>query len=78
MALELSREQLRTMILYDWKIDLNHRESHARLVAAWGDQAPSDRTVFNWFREYERGKLYVSDAPEGATVLRNEWLQFFS
>ena len=27
-----------------------------------GDQAPSDRTVFNWFREYERGKLDVSDA----------------
>jgi histone-lysine N-methyltransferase SETMAR len=63
MALELSREQFRTMILYGWKIGLNYRESHARLVAAWGDQASSDRTVLNWFHEYERGKLDVSDAP---------------
>ena len=63
MAFELSREQFRTMILYDWKIGLDYKESHARLIAAWGDQAPSDRTVLNWFHEYERGKLDVSDAP---------------
>jgi hypothetical protein len=63
MAFELSREQFRTMILYDWKIGLQYRESHASLVAAWGDQAPSDRTVLNWFHDYKRGKLDVSDAP---------------
>ena len=63
MVIELSREQFRTMILYHWKIGLNYRESHVRLVAAWGDQAPSDRTVLNWFHEYEHGKLDVSDSP---------------
>ena len=62
IAIELSREQFRTMILYDWKIGLNYRESHARLVAAWGDQAPSDRTVFNWFHECECEKLDVFDS----------------
>lgn len=63
MTHELSREQFCTMILYDWKIGLNYKESHARSVATWGAQAPSDRTVLNWFYEYERGKLDVSDSP---------------
>jgi hypothetical protein len=47
MSFQLSREQFRTMILYDWKIGLTYKDSHARLVQAWGDQAPSDRTVLN-------------------------------
>ena len=63
MTVELSREQLRTMVLYDWKIGLTYRESHARLVMTWGDQAPSDRTVLNWFHEYQRGNLKVEDDP---------------
>ena len=62
MAIELSREQFRTMILYDWKIGLNYRESHLHFVAARRDQASSDRTVLNWFHEDERGKLDVSDS----------------
>ena len=32
-------------------------------MAAWGNRAPSSRTVFNWFHEYEREKLDVSDSP---------------
>ena len=36
MAIELSREQFPTVILYDWEIGLNYRERHVRLVAAWG------------------------------------------
>ena len=36
MSVQLSREQFRTMILYDWKIGLTYKESHARLVQAWG------------------------------------------
>ncbi|CAF1911269.1 unnamed protein product [Rotaria magnacalcarata] len=30
MNFELSREQFRTMILYDWKIGLTYKDSHAR------------------------------------------------
>ncbi|CAF4222144.1 unnamed protein product [Rotaria sp. Silwood2] len=37
--------------------------SHARLVQAWGEQAPSDHTVFNWFREFQRDNFSVQDAP---------------
>lgn len=63
MTIELSREQFQTMILYDWKSGLTYKESHARLMVAWGDQAPSDRTVLNWFHEYQQGNLKVEDDP---------------
>jgi hypothetical protein len=36
MSFQLSREQFRTMILYDWKIGLTYKESHNPLVQAWG------------------------------------------
>jgi HTH domain in Mos1 transposase len=62
MSFELSREQFRTMILYDWKIGLTYKESHVRLVQAWRDQAPSDRTVLNWFHEFQQGNYNVEDA----------------
>jgi hypothetical protein len=36
MSFQLSREQFRTIILFDWKIGLTYKGSHARLVQAWG------------------------------------------
>ena len=61
MVFELSRGQFRTMILYDQKSDLNYRESHACLVVASENHAPSDRTVLNCFDGYGRGKFNVFD-----------------
>ena len=63
MSFELLREQFRTMIFYDWKIGLTYKDCHARLVQAWGSNAPSHHTVFNWFREFQRNKFCVQHAP---------------
>ena len=60
---QLSLEQLRTMILYDWKIGLTYKDCHARLVQAWKSTTPSDCTVFNWFHEFQRNKFSVQHAP---------------
>jgi histone-lysine N-methyltransferase SETMAR len=62
MSFQLSREQFRIMILYDWKIGLTYKDSHARLVQAWGNQLPSDRAVLNWFHEFQRNNFSVEDA----------------
>jgi [histone H3]-lysine36 N-dimethyltransferase SETMAR len=51
------------MILYDWKAGLTYKETHARLMQAWRDQAPSDHTVFNWFLEFQRNNFSMEDAP---------------
>ena len=61
MNFQLSREQFRTMISYDWKIGLSYKDSHVRLVQAWGDQASSESTVLNWFHEFQRENFIVED-----------------
>ena len=38
MTFQLSPQQFRTMILYDWKIGLTYKDCHARLVQAWREQ----------------------------------------
>ena len=63
MSFQLSPEQFHTMILYDWKIVLPYKDCHVRLVQAWGSNAPSDHTIFNCFREFQRNKFRVQDAP---------------
>ena len=62
MIFELSREPFRTIILYDWKIGLTYKGSHAPFDTGMGDQAASDRTVFNWFHELQRGNYSTEDA----------------
>ena len=63
MSLQLSCEQFRTVILYDWKIGLTYKDCHARLVQAWGSNAFSHHKVFNCFRQFQRNKFSVQDAP---------------
>ena len=63
MSFQLSQEQFRTMILYDWKIALTYKDYHARLVQQWGSNAPSYHTVFNWFREFQRNIFTLQHAP---------------
>ena len=54
------------MIFYDWKIVLPYKDCHARLVQAWGNNAPSNHTIFHCFREFQRNKFSVQDAPRSA------------
>ena len=60
---QLSPEQIRTIIFYNWKIGLTYKDRHARLMQAWGSNAPSHHTVFNCFREFQRNKFSVQDVP---------------
>ena len=51
------------MILYNWKIGLTYKDCHARLVQAWVSNVSSHHTVFNCFRQFQRNKFSVQDAP---------------
>ena len=64
MSFELSREQVCTMILHDWKIGLTYKNCHTHLAQAYGrSNPPSYHTVFNCFRDFQRNKFSVQDAP---------------
>jgi histone-lysine N-methyltransferase SETMAR len=59
--MELTREHFRAMIFYDYKSGLNQSDSFDRLHNAFGDEAPSRATVFNWFAEFKRGRQNLED-----------------
>ena len=69
MSFQLSPEQFRTMILYDWKIGLTYKNYHVPLVQAWEEQAPFHHTVFNWFREFQHNKFSIQDVPRSGRPL---------
>ena len=48
--------------LYDWTVGLIYKNNHTRLLKAWGDPVPLDRTVLNWFHELLQGNFSVEDA----------------
>ena len=55
--------------LYDWKIDLTYKHSHARLLQAWEGQAPTD---LNWSHEFHRNNFNIEDAARPPTITKND------
>ncbi|MEE2373769.1 transposase [Klebsiella pneumoniae] len=58
--MELSRENFRIMIYYDFKKGLSAYECEESLKSAFGDLAPSLATVYRWYKEFERGCTSVA------------------
>ncbi|GBP29408.1 hypothetical protein EVAR_22781_1 [Eumeta japonica] len=52
--MDLSRENFRSMIFYDFKCNLTVQKSLARLRTVFGDGAPFKTTIYNWFAEFKR------------------------
>ena len=61
--MELRRTHFRAMIFYDFKSGLNQQQGHSRLQAAFGDEAPSRTTIYDWFAELRRGRRSLEDDP---------------
>ena len=61
--MELQRTHFRAMIFYDFKNGLYQQQSHNRLKAAFGNEAPSRTIVYDWFAEFRRGRRSLEDDP---------------
>lgn len=59
--MNLSREHFRAMILYDFKSSLTRKQCVEKLRSAFGDEAPSKSTVYEWYAEFNRGRVTLSD-----------------
>ena len=57
--MKISRENFQAMIFYNYKCNLT--QCIARLHLAFGDEALSNRTVYNWFAEFQHGRTFLSD-----------------
>jgi histone-lysine N-methyltransferase SETMAR len=61
VAMNLCRENFRSMIFYDFRCGLSQQESCQRLKLAFGDEAPSRSSVYAWFGEFKRGRDHLHD-----------------
>lgn len=51
------------MIFYDFKSSLTPKQCIERLRSAFGDEAPSQTTVYRWHAEFNRSRTTLSDEP---------------
>ncbi|CAK1604551.1 unnamed protein product [Parnassius mnemosyne] len=62
--MELTRENSRAMIYYDFRSGLTQKQCVDRMISAFGDEAPSKTTIYRWFAEFQRVKrVKLSDDP---------------
>lgn len=64
--MEISREGFHWVIFYDFKSGLKQKQCIDRLKAAFGNEVPSEATIYNWYVEFKCGRHLVSDEPEVA------------
>ena len=55
LKMELQRTHFRAMVFYDLKSGLNQQQSHSRLQAAFGDEAPSGQQFMTGLPKFEGG-----------------------
>lgn len=60
---DISREQQRTMLLYDYKSGLNAGHSERRINQAFGEGTIGHRTAYDWFKKFQRGQFDLKDQP---------------
>lgn len=61
--MELSRENFRAMIFYDFRVGLSQQQCIDRLKTAFGDEAPSKTRVYEWYKEFKHGRSSLKDEP---------------
>lgn len=61
--MDLTRDQIRVMIYYDYKRKLSQQECLESLQKTFGDSCVSRATVYNWYAEFNRDRDHFEDEP---------------
>lgn len=59
--MELTRENFRAMIYYDFRRGLTQEQCFNQLNSTFGNEAPSTATVYRWYTEFKRGRSSLTD-----------------
>ena len=59
--MELTRENFRAMIYYDFGRGLSRQECIDQLISIFGDEVPSYATVKCWYNEFNHGRHSLTD-----------------
>ena len=74
--MNITRDEIRVMIYYDYKKSLSQQECLESLQKTFGDSSASRATVYNWYAEFNRGRDHFEDElragrPRSAVILEN-------
>ena len=61
--MDLTRDQIRVMIYYDYKKTLSQLECLESLQKTFVDSCVARATVYNWYAEFSRGRDHFEDEP---------------
>ncbi|GBN58105.1 hypothetical protein AVEN_197855-1 [Araneus ventricosus] len=61
--MELSRQQIRTIMYYEFRNKLSATECHQKMCESLGVNTVPYDTVKVWFRKFKAGKLDIEDEP---------------
>jgi histone-lysine N-methyltransferase SETMAR len=61
--MELTHENFRSMIFYDFRVGLTQQECIDRLKIGFGDGAPSKTMVYKWYTEFKHNRMTLKDDP---------------
>lgn len=61
--LNLSRKDLRLLILYEYNLGHTATEAKQNICSAMGNNVISYKTVVSWFKQFKQGNYSIDDAP---------------
>ena len=71
-SVDLSRRDFRAMVCYDYCQGNSFQERFESLKLCFGDQSPSEATIFRWFRQFtSRARTLEDDDRCGRTATTN-------
>ncbi|GBP40212.1 hypothetical protein EVAR_37613_1 [Eumeta japonica] len=59
--MELTRENFRAMINYDFRRELTQKQCIDQFSSNFGDEAQSKTTAYHWFRDFDHGRSMLTD-----------------
>ena len=61
--MEVSKDLVRSCLLYDLKMGLSGAASSFRICQAFGDGTMNEHTAMRWFQKFKLGDLSLHDEP---------------
>ena len=63
IAMKLTSEQVRLLVMHEWRLHREPSAACANICLAWGEKTTSRVTVRRWFTHFESGDMSLASKP---------------